>query len=588
MTSSPAIRFDPHRPPSAEQLDQMLASEPGNIEALRRRAVIRLDAGDIAGASRDIDMALRRAGKRPDAELLCAATRIDLTRGRLAPALRNARLGLHQKPGHDELRGLLGAVLQKSGKTKEAIEAYEQAVNLNPFKRTYRMALAVALEEIGDLDRAERVYRHLLMVDKESGDATLNLANLLHKRENFQAALELYKRTLKIVGHQPHIYANLGALYRKLGDYERAHRAYRVSAVAKPGDSGLLYNLGNLYRAEERPDRAISTYRRAVACRPGHAEIHWNLALALLSNGDLADGFEEYEWRWQYENFPSRRRDFKQPLWDGSSFDGRTMLLHTEQGVGDVFQFLRFIPAIVERKGATGRIILECHDTLTTLLDGFPGIDGMIERFAPPPRFDIHLPLLSAPRALGIGKLEDLPNAVPYLPVPDVTSAPLEPKSGDALRVGFVFGGNPQFSGDRTRSTELSSWAPLFDVEGVRFFCLQKGDREPETADLPAHVVRANQNISTFLDTAVLMQQFDLVISTCTSVAHLAGALGRPVWVVLSHSADWRWLVGRDDSPWYPTARLFRQTRPGDWDGVFARVRAALQEEAAKRSGPGR
>jgi hypothetical protein len=320
-------------------------------------------------------------------------------------------------------------------------------------------------------------------------------------------------------------------------------------------------------------------------CRPNNAELHWNLSLALLSDGRLKEGFDEYEWRWQYDNFPSKRRDFRQPAWAGEAFDGRTLLLHTEQGVGDVLQFLRFLPMIVERKGVGGRIVLECHDTLLSLMEGFPGIDAMIRRFDPPPPFDVHLPLLSAPRVLGIDTLERLPNAVPYLPVPPGPDLPVPEADPARLKVGFVFGGNPQFPNDRVRSTRLESWMPLFGIEGVQFFSLQKGDREPELAAAPADVVRLNERLDSFRDTAVALGKLDLVITTCTSVAHLAGALGRPFWVVLSRNADWRWLVGRDDSPWYPSARLFRQAELGDWDGVFARVAAALREEVGRRRG---
>jgi len=581
----PILRIDPRRPPSREQIDAALARAPGHPELLRHRAIQRLDSGDVGGAEEDVRTVMRAAGATANSALLAVAARIALIRGRDQEALQLATRGLARAPGNDELHGLVGAARQRAGQFRDAVVAYDAAVNLNPFRRTYRIALAKALESAGDSARAERVYRVALSNDHGFGDAALNLANLLQSDGRFEEALALYRRSLALLGHQGHIYSNIGALHRKAGDYRRAGDAYRRAMCLAPGDGGVHYNSGNLHRAEERMPPAIASFRRAIVCRPTNAELHWNLSLALLSDGRLKEGFDEYEWRWQYDNFPSKRRDFRQPVWTGEALDGRTLLLHTEQGVGDVLQFLRFLPMIVERKGVGGRIVLECHDTLLSLMEGFPGIDAMIRRFDPPPPFDVHLPLLSAPRVLGIDTLERLPNAVPYLPVPPGPDLPVPEADPARLKVGFVFGGNPQFPNDRVRSTRLESWMLLFGIEGVQFFSLQKGDREPELAAAPAEVVRLNERLDSFRDTAVALGKLDLVITTCTSVAHLAGALGRPFWVVLSRNADWRWLVGRDDSPWYPSARLFRQAELGDWDGVFARVAAALREEVGRRRG---
>lgn len=583
IATAPTIRFDPRKPPSLEQIEQALSRTPGDPVLLRHRASARLDSGNLKGAAEDVRQAMAKASANADSALLAVAARLALRLGRGRECEQLATRGLARAPGNDDLYGLLGAAQEQQGNTDRAIAAYDAAVNLNPFRRTYRIALAKALEAKGNRDRAERVYRQALFTDTTFGDAALNLANLLQSNERFDESLQLYQRSLELLGYKPYVLSNQGALLRKMGRYDEARMAYRRSMCLAPEDGGVYYNYGNLYRAEELLTPAIKSYRRAIACRPANAELHWNLSLALLCDGQLKAGFDEYEWRWQYEHFPSKRRSFPQPLWNGEPFDGRTLLLHTEQGIGDVLQFLRFVPMIVERKGKTGRIVLECHDNLLSLLDGFPGIDEMIPRFAPPPPADFHLPLLSATRALGIDALERLPNAVPYLAVPLGDDFPVPEADPQCLKVGFVFGGNPQFPNDRTRSTKLESWMPLFDQDGIQFFSLQKGDREPEVANAPESVVRLNERLSSFRDTALAMEQLDLVITTCTSVAHLAGALGRPVWVVLSRNADWRWLVGREDSPWYPTARLFRQTTLGDWDGVFERVGAALRETVAAR-----
>lgn len=588
-TAMPAVQFDPRRPPTMEELERALAKAPGDLDLIRRRASLYLDAGNLKAAAADLRQALRKAGNNADSALLTVAARASLLARQHREAEQLALRGLSRAPGSDELYGLLAAARQRQGQLAKAIPAYEAAVNLNPFRQTYRVALGQALETSGDRARAERVYRQALMSDGNAGDIALNLANLLQSNGNYEEAERLYWRTIEIQGFKGHILSNLGALLRKMGHYQQAARVYRRASCLAPEDAGIYYNSANLSRAEDRLDEAVRIYRRALVCRPENAEMHWNLSLALLAAGRLKEGLEEYEWRWKYDNFPSKRRDFKQPQWQGESFDGKTLLLHTEQGVGDVLQFLRFVPMIVERKGATGRIVMECHDTLTSLLAGFPGIDAMIERFAPPPPADLHLPLLSAPRALGIETMEQLPVSVPYLPIPEGPDVPVPEADATRLNVGFVFGGNPLFPNDKGRSTRLESWLPLFDLDGVRFFSLQKGEREPEVANAPASVVRLNERLTSFRDTAVALGKLDLVITTCTSVAHLAGALGTPFWVVLSRNADWRWLVGRADSPWYPSARLFRQARLDHWDELFVRIRAALQDEvAAHRVGGGR
>lgn len=567
---------------SMQELDSALVAAPKDPEVRGQRAAARLAAGDPRGAYQDVQQALTDAGGSPSIDLLKVASRTALALGRLEECEKFVAKGLDLGPSGDELYGVLGGALQRAKRWPEAVLAYERAVNLNPFRRTYRIALGQVLEQMDDLDRAERVYRHGLHVDDQFGDAALNLANLLQRRERLDEALPLYRRAIELLGPKAHIYSNIGALHRKARHYPLAYRAYRISAALNPGDSGLYYNLGNLYRAEDRVSDADKAYRRSIFGRPNHAEIHWNRALALLSGGDLAEGFREYEWRWEYEHFPSRKRSFDKPMWQGESFDGKTLLIHTEQGVGDVLQFLRFMPWIGDLKGRTGRIVLECHGALMTLIDGYPGVDQIIERFATPPPFDMHLPLLSAPLVLGVRTLEDLPKDVPYLPIPAGKPFQLEEADPKRLKVGFVFGGNPNFSNDRERSTKLESWMPLFDIAGGQFFCLQKGDREPEVDLAPGSVIRVNERIGDFRDTALIMTQLDLVITTCTSVAHLAGALGVPFWVVLSRNPDWRWLIDREDSPWYPTARLFRQDEPGDWDGVFTRVEEALRARVSE------
>jgi tetratricopeptide (TPR) repeat protein len=562
-----------------QQLDEALRKQPKDLRLLSRRADALIDLNRLDEARKTVRHAMDIAGKTADAVLLGQASRLALLFNRHDEAIKLAMMGLGKAPAWAEFHGVLGVALRAKGKAGEAIDALERAVNLNPLKRSYRIALGQALEAAGQLDRAERVYRHGAVTDPGFGDAFLNLANVQQSAGSYDEAASNYDQSLRLLGQRAHIYGNYGALERKRLRYPAAHKAYRKSQVLKPNDPGTLYNLGNLLRAEDRLDEAIRIYKHALLGKADSAGVHWNLSLALLAAGYLGEGFREYEWRWQYENFPSKRRDFKQPLWDGSPLNGRTLLLHTEQGVGDVLQFLRFLPAIIDRKGGDkpGRIVFEIHDTIVSLIGNVPGVDQTIERFENPPHFDVHLPLLSAPLILGVETLDDLPVEVPYLQIPDGPDFPIPEADPERLKVGFVWGGNPQFQQDRERSTDIDHYLPLFDMPGIQWFCLQKGDREPEHVKAPDSVVRVNERIKDFRDTAVIMTKLDLVITTCTSVAHLAGALGVPTLVLVSRNPDWRWMVGRSDSPWYPSVQVLRQKTHGDWPGVFADVRTELE-----------
>jgi tetratricopeptide (TPR) repeat protein len=566
-------------------LDDALKTEPENIGLMNQRIDVLIELNRLGDARKTASRAIDIAGSKADAVLLGQACRIAFLTNRHDEAIAIARSGLQKAPGWADFHGVLGLSLNAKGDRASAVGSLERAVNLNPLKRNYRIALGQTLESLGQTNRAERVYRHAALTDPSFGDAFLNLGNILQARGSYEEAAANYDKSIRFLGLRPHIYGNYGALERKRLRYPAAHTAYRRAQILKPNDTGIHYNVGNLLRAEDRLDEAIKAYKKALFGRQNAAGVHWNLSLALLAAGYLEDGFREYEWRWRYEHFPSKRRDFKQPMWDGSPLNGRTLLVHTEQGLGDVLQFLRFLPGIVARKDGekVGRVIFEVHDTLMTLIGDLPGVDQTIQRFDTPPHFDVHLPLLSAPLVLGTRSLKDLPSEVPYLDIPSGPDFPIPEADPNCLKVGFVWAGNPKFSQDAQRSTDIDHYMPLFSTPGIQWFCLQKGEREPEVTKAPSSVVRLNERIKDFRDTAVIMTKLDLVISTCTSVAHLAGALGVPTLVLLSRNADWRWMVNRSDSPWYPSAELIRQKTYGDWAGVFADLQVALEDRVKAR-----
>jgi Tetratricopeptide repeat/Glycosyltransferase family 9 (heptosyltransferase) len=340
-------------------------------------------------------------------------------------------------------------------------------------------------------------------------------------------------------------------------------------------------NRGVALQEQKRLDEALTSYDQAIVLKPDYADAHWNFSLLRLLTGDFERGWAESEWRWKNASLDLSERTFSQPLWIGAeAIDGKTLLLHHEQGLGDAIQFCRYVPLVAAR-GA--RVVLEVDRPLRQLMSGLAGVSHCLCKGEALPNFDMHCPLLSLPLAFGT-LLETIPSTTPYLSVPAPVQdweAKLGPK--DRLRVGLVWSGNPRHRDDIKRSIELNALSSLFDVAAT-FVSLQKELRAGDAALLRerSDIISLGQSFENFADTAALISCLDLVISVDTSVAHLAGALGRPVWILLPFVPDWRWLLDRDDSPWYPTARLFRQTNTRDWHSVVDHVRTALNEFGRK------
>ncbi|MCB2102427.1 MAG: glycosyltransferase family protein [Rhodobacterales bacterium] len=409
----------------------------------------------------------------------------------------------------------------------------------------------------------------------ESG--AMGRAVALHRAGRLDAAMALYRQVLGRHPDHPQALGNLGVALRQTGRFTAALACQRRVTALRPDDAGAWSNLGNVYRDLGRLDEARASLDRALALAPDKADIQWDRALLTLLSGDLKAGFAAYEWRWTRPD--SARRPFAAAAWDGSDPTGRTVLVSHEQGLGDMIQFLRFVP-LLKARGA--RVLLECPPPLMRLFAGADGIDLRVPSGHEPADADLEVPMMSLPWRLGLGP-GDLPPA-PYLRVPEpgphqAHGAPhLPPVAPGGCRVGLVWAGKPSHRNDRNRSCPLATLAPLAAVPGVHLVSLQKG---PAAADLPALGLDAlvpdlAPGLEDMADTARLLAALDLVVTVDTSVAHLAGALGLPAWVMLPYAPDWRWQLGRDDSPWYPSLRLFRQDRPGDWAGVVDRVAAAL------------
>jgi Glycosyltransferase family 9 (heptosyltransferase) len=363
--------------------------------------------------------------------------------------------------------------------------------------------------------------------------------------------------------------------------FEDATDLFERSLRLAPRSTATLLELGTAYQGLLRYDEAIATYKAGLEIAPADGNLHVHLALAQLTLGDYENGWREFEWRWKSTRLNTQRLEFDAPLWDGSDIAGRRLLVYAEQGLGDVIMLARYAKVLAER-GID--VIFGCQPPLERLLGRVPGMYCAASRFDQTPPFDLQLPSFALPHVMK-ARLENIPREVQYL-FPDMRRVEawrqaLDPVEG--FRVGLAWAGSRQNTNDRNRSVPLWMFAPLAEVEGVSFLSVQKGER---AADLCPPTLRLlPTDFDDFVDCASLMANLDLIISVDTATAHLAAALGKPTWTLIPYVPDWRWMLGREDSLWYPTMRLFRQATRGDWSDVLRRVAVALEEMVAPRRG---
>lgn len=439
------------------------------------------------------------------------------------------------------------------------------------------LTAALQAHAADDAARAEQLCRAVLAQTPQRPEA-LTLLGILRRRAGHAGEAEaLYRAALAAAPHYADAHHNLGNLLMDQGEQDAALAAFLRANALRPDWPEGCNRVAATLHALGRLDEAEPWFQRALALRPDSADIHWDHALALLAAGRYAEGWQEYEWRWR-RGQPAPR-DFAQPYWRGEPLAGRTLLVYVEQGYGDAIQFLRFLPAV---KALGARVVLELHAPLAPLIDATLGADAVVVTGQPLPAFDLHVSLLSLPLCLGIGA-DGLLGAEPYLKPSAERVARWQGRvAAGGLRVGLVWAGNPNVKNDRWRSPRLEPLRPLLDLPGVHFYGLQKGDGERDAAALALPRFTAlGPEIGDFADTAALIAALDLVITTDTSVAHLAGALGKPTWVLLHASPDWRWGHRGERTPWYASVRLYRQVRLGDWSAPVAALARDLAARAA-------
>ena len=432
----------------------------------------------------------------------------------------------------------------------------------------------LAAHRRGDLDGAERDYRAALQAAPGHPHAEHFLGVIRYQNGDFAGALPLLERSTARVPGEPEFHNNTGLALAAIDRTEDAVAAYRSALVRKPDHATAWNNLGLALTQLNDLAGAIDAYRRAIALAPDFAHAHWNLALALLAQRRFDGGWREYEWRLRIPELSGAEDPIPGPRWDGRDAAGRTLLLAAEQGLGDTLQFIRFASDLAER-GA--RVIVRAPAALARLVATVPGIAEVVTPGTPLPAYDAQLPLLSVASALGI-TADAIPARVPYITADPGRIVALRGELASArLRVGLSWAGRPSHANDRRRSCPLVDLAPLLSLPDIAWYSLQRVDGEDQFAavDAARNIVLHDAR-NDFDGKAALVAALDLIVSVDTGNAHLAGALGKPVWILLPFAPDWRWQLDRDDSPWYPTARLFRQRAPGDWAGVVERVRAEL------------
>ena len=501
--------------------------------------------------------------------------------GRNTEAVKLIAGALQQRPDDAVALANYGAALNALGRFAESVTSCDKAVALQPSFPEALNNRGVALKALGRTEEALASYDKAIASRPTYAEAFNNRGIALRELKRTAEALASYDRAIELRPAYAEAYNNRGVALAELRRLDDALINYAMAIALKRGYAEAYNNSGGALYLLKRFDEARANYDQALARDANYADAHWNKAQLMLLQGDFARGWAEYEWRWKIGAATSAAQDFTQPRWQGDDvIAGKTILLHSEQGLGDTIEFCRYAPLVAER-GA--RVILEVQQPLKQLMAGLPGVTQIIAKGEPRPAHDFQCPLLSLPLAFGT-RLETIPPSCLRASTDALIDWTSRTEPNHRPRIGLVWSGNAAHKRDQDRSIALRTMLPLLDIDAI-FVSLQKDVRASDAAVLKERndILDLSDGLRDFTDTAALMSQLDLVISVDTSVAHLAGALGKPVWVLLNDVPDWRWLLDRDDSPWYATARLFRQDATCDWNRVIARVHEALREFAATR-----
>ena len=550
---------------------QLIASMPDKVEAWQLQGEALVALGRLHEAIAAFDRCMELDPALVDPLLLRAAIRHSL--GQADAALADYGQVLALQPQHADALHNTGRLLAQKGEFEAALASYDAAIAARPNFPEAINDRGVVLKQLGRKEEALEAFKLAVALKPTFLEALRNQPDMLFALKRDPNALALYDRALAIHPDDAILHNNRGAVLQSIGRYDEALACFKRALELNPDYPDALNNCGAVLEAFDGYAEAESCIRRALSLDPGKVGAHWNLSLALLRMGQFEEGWREHEWRWKKEAFQRFIFGFRQPRWDGSqALDGKTILLTAEQGYGDSIQFVRYVLPL-HRRGA--KVMLLVPRALTELFAGSLPVAGVFNTTPELPPFDFHVPLLSLPLAFGT-TLADLPAEIPYLkpPLDRLLAWRMKLPRRQATRVGLVWAGRPTHANDIHRSLPLATLEPLLRVGTCEFVVLQNEIPEEDRRILATHpeIAVVGDQFEDFSDTAAVISMLDLVITVDTSVAHLAGALGKPVWILIPPAADWRWLRDRTDSPWYPTARLYRRAYHVEWDVVVRQI----------------
>jgi tetratricopeptide (TPR) repeat protein len=500
---------------------------------------------------------------------------------RMEEAVVSYEMAIAIKPDYAEAYYTRGFALQELKRIEQAVDSYDKAIAIKPDYAEAYSNRGNALQELKRVEDAIASYDKAIAIDPDHAEAYSNRGIALQELKRVDEALASYDKAISIRPDYAVAYSNRGNALQELKRVEEAVDSYDKAIAIKPNYPEAYSNRGVALKELKRLEEAIGSYDKAIAIDPDHSSAYSNKSHVLLLKGDFTQGWELYEWRWKNEKMALRRRSFPQPLWLGAQrIAGKTLLLHAEQGLGDTIQFCRYAKLV---KSLGAKVVMEVPGALLNLLRGLDGVDDLIEQGKALPAFDYHCPLLSLPLAFRTD-LTSIPSPQPYLSASTRKREEWAQRLGakTKARVGLVWSGSVFHKNDRSRSLTLQQLLPHLP-QGYEYVSLQKEVREVDVSVLNSSAIRHyGERLEDFTDTAALCDLMDLVISVDTSVAHLAGAIGKSSWILLPYSSEWRWLLDRHDSPWYESIKLYRQNEYGNWLSVLERIKVDLESNPIK------
>jgi tetratricopeptide (TPR) repeat protein/GT2 family glycosyltransferase len=563
---------------------KVLSQQPGQALALHSLGLIAFQQGRLKEAEEWVTQAVRSDPASPH-QYNTLGVILD-TQGRPDEAIHSFEQAIHLKADYAEAHRNLAAALRAQGRADLSLDSLRTAAQLEPERSQTHFELAEALKQQGLLQEAVMHYTQALDLRPDLAEAHNNLATTFKELGHLEEAARCQLKAISLRPQNPGFHGNMAAILQDQERIEEAIAYCRKAQELAPEQSETYVNLGSVLRDAGRLDEAIAANAEALRRSPDSATAHWNQAICLLMMGRLSAGWKEYAWRRRVNYTVCYPFTHPWPLWNGEDYRGKTLFVHCEQGLGDALQFVRYLPAVKERGGT---VVFGAWKPLCRLFAGLDGVDELVElSWQQPPavQADLQVSLLDLPGIFGT-RMEDLPGRMPYLATGGHRLQQGPPAlEGPDFKVGLVWAGSRRHSRDPQRSCPLVLFEPLTQIPGLRLYSIQKDLPNPQDLQKLQRwgIVDLADLLQDFEDTAAVLERLDLVISVDTSVLHLAGAMGRPAWGLIARSPDWRWMLHREDSPWYPTLRLFRQPHLGDWQSVVDRVAVELQRQIRPRA----